>query len=33
MSGGTSEEQQNNISQIVKNVSKVVAIDKTIEKL
>jgi small nuclear ribonucleoprotein (snRNP)-like protein len=33
MSGGTSEEQQNNISQIVKNVSKVVAIDKTTEKL
>jgi hypothetical protein len=33
MSGGTSEEQQNNISQIVKNVSKAVAIDKTTEKL
>jgi hypothetical protein len=32
MSGGTNEEQQNNISQIVKNVSKVVAIDKMIEK-
>jgi hypothetical protein len=28
MSGGTSEEQQNNLSQIVKNISKVVAIDK-----
>jgi hypothetical protein len=28
MSGGTSEEQINNISQIVKNVAKVVAIDK-----
>ncbi len=32
MSGGTSEEQQNNISQIVKNVSKVVVIDKNTEK-
>jgi hypothetical protein len=32
MSGGTNEEQQTNISQIVKNVSKVVAIDKMIEK-
>jgi hypothetical protein len=32
MSGGTSEEQQNNICQIVKNVSKVVAIDKNTEK-
>jgi hypothetical protein len=28
MSGGTSEEQTNNISQIVKNVAKVVTIDK-----
>jgi hypothetical protein len=28
MSGGTSEEQQNNISQIVKNVSKAVVIEK-----
>ena len=28
MSGGTNEEQQNNISQIVKNVSKAVAIEK-----
>ena len=28
MSGGTSEEQQNNISQIVKNISKAVAIEK-----
>lgn len=28
MSGGTIEEQQNNISQIVKNISKVVVIDK-----
>ena len=28
MSGGTSEEQHNNISQIMKNVSKAVAIDK-----
>ena len=32
MSGGTSEEQQTNISQIVKNVSKVVIIDKNTEK-
>ena len=32
MSGGTSEEQQNNICQIVKNVSKVVTIDKNTEK-
>ena len=32
MSGGTSEEQQSNISQIVKNVSKVVIIDKNTEK-
>ena len=32
MSGGTSEEQQNNISQIMKNVSKVVTIDKHTEK-
>ena len=32
MSGGTSEEQQNNISQIVKNVVKVVTIDKNTEK-
>jgi hypothetical protein len=31
MSGGTTEEQQDNISQIVKNVSKAVAIDKTIK--
>jgi hypothetical protein len=28
MSGGTSEEQSNNISQIVKNISKVVVIEK-----
>ena len=28
MSGGTSEEQQNNLSQIVKNVTKAVVIDK-----
>ena len=28
MSGGTSEEQQNNISQIVKNISKAVVIEK-----
>lgn len=28
MSGGTSEEQQNNLSQIVKNISKAVAIEK-----
>jgi hypothetical protein len=33
MSGGTSEEQYNNISQIVKNVSKAVVIDKNIEKI
>jgi hypothetical protein len=32
MSGGSNEEQQNNISQIVKNVSKAVVIDKNIEK-
>ena len=32
MSGGTSEEQINNISQIVKNVAKVVAIEKGINK-
>jgi hypothetical protein len=32
MSGGSSEEQQRNISQIVKNVSKVVVIDKNTEK-
>jgi len=32
MSGGSYEEQQNNISQIVKNVSKIVVIDKNIEK-
>jgi hypothetical protein len=32
MSGGTNEEQQTNISQIVKNISKVVTIDKMIEK-
>ena len=32
MSGGSSEEQQNNILQIVKNVSKIVVIDKNIEK-
>jgi len=30
MSGGTSEEQQHNISQIVKNVAKAVPIEKTI---
>ena len=30
MSGGTSEEQTNNISQIVKNVAKVVVIDKSV---
>ena len=33
MSGGTSEEQQNNLSQIVKNISKVVVIDKNTEKM
>jgi hypothetical protein len=32
MSGGTSEEQINNISQIVKNVAKVVAIEKCANK-
>ena len=32
MSGGTSEEQTNNISQIVKNVAKVVAIEKSTNK-
>jgi hypothetical protein len=32
MSGGTSEEQVNNISQIVKNVAKVVAIEKSTNK-
>ena len=32
MSGGTSEEQINNISQIVKNVAKVVAIEKSANK-
>ena len=32
MSGGTSEEQYSNISQIVKNVSKAVVIDKNTEK-
>ena len=32
MSGGTSEEQINNISQIVKNVAKVVAIEKSVNK-
>jgi hypothetical protein len=32
MSGGTSEEQINNISQIVKNVAKVVAIEKGVNK-
>jgi len=32
MSGGSSEEQQNNILQIVKNVSKVVTIEKNGEK-
>jgi hypothetical protein len=32
MSGGTSEEQHNNISQIVKNVAKVVTIEKNNEK-
>jgi hypothetical protein len=33
MSGGTSEEQQNNLSQIVKNISKAVVIDKNTEKM
>jgi hypothetical protein len=33
MSGGTSEEQQTNILQIVKNVSKIVVIDKNTEKI
>jgi hypothetical protein len=33
MSGGTSEEQQHNISQIVKNVSKVVTIEKNGENV
>ena len=31
MSGGTSEEQQHNISQIVKNISKAVVIEKSID--
>jgi hypothetical protein len=32
MSGGTSEEQTNNISQIVKNVAKAVTIEKSASK-
>ena len=32
MSGGSNEEQTNNLLNIVKNVTKVVAIDKLTEK-